>query len=83
MKKYLLPGGSKDDRKEQVTAETKGSVSVYEGYRFYVFSQSLHFSQEYRYDFSKFSFNVGFLILQGENYRDLQFIYTGYSDLKQ
>lgn len=50
-----------------------------EGYRYYVFSQSLLFSHDYRYDFSESSFNVGFLILQGEDYRALQFIYAGSS----
>ncbi|MDW2798957.1 hypothetical protein RZO55_15385 [Clostridium boliviensis] len=50
-----------------------------EGYRYYVFSQSLLYSHDYRYDFSESNFNVGFLILQGEDYRALQFIYDGFS----
>lgn len=50
-----------------------------EGYRYYVFSQSLLSSHDYRYDFSESNFNVGFLILQGEDYRALQFIYHGFS----
>ena len=53
----------------------------YRGYRFYVFSQSLFMSNDQSYDFSESSFNVGFLILQGKNYRALQFIYTGSSSL--
>lgn len=50
-----------------------------EGYRYYVFSQWLLSSHDYRYDFSESNFNVGFLILQGEEYRALQFIYDGFS----
>jgi len=50
-----------------------------EGYRYYVFSQWLLSSHDYRYDFSESNFNVGFLILQGEDYRALQFIYDGHS----
>ncbi|WP_143318953.1 hypothetical protein [Clostridium sp. HBUAS56010] len=50
-----------------------------EGYRYYVFSQWLLSSHDYRYDFSESDFNVGFLILQGEDYRALQFIYNGHS----
>jgi len=50
-----------------------------EGYRYYVFSQSLLSSHDYRYDFSESSFNVSFLILQGQDYRALQFIYDVYS----
>lgn len=44
------------------------------GYRYYVFSQWLLSSHDYRYDFSESNFNVGFLILQGEDYRSLQFM---------
>lgn len=51
-----------------------------DGYRYYVFSQWLLSSHDYKYDFSKSYYNVGFLILQGENYRALQFIYDGFSD---
>lgn len=59
-----------------------------DGYRYYVFSQSLLSSHYYKYDFSESPYNVGFLILQGEEYRALQFIYHGYSsssvkDLKE
>ncbi|MFR3727647.1 hypothetical protein [Lacrimispora sp.] len=50
-----------------------------DGYRYYVFSQWLLSSHDYRYDFSESNFNVGFLILQGEDYRALQFIYDGHS----
>lgn len=49
------------------------------GYRYYVFSQSLFVSGDYRYDFSESAFNVGFLILQGEDYRALHYIYDEYS----
>ncbi len=49
-----------------------------EGYRYYVFSQSLLSSHNYKYDFSESNYNVGFLILQGEDYRALQFIYNGF-----
>lgn len=52
-----------------------------EGYRYYVFSQSLLSFHDYRYDFAESNFNVGFLILQGEDYRALQFIYAGSSSL--
>jgi len=52
-----------------------------EGYRYYVFSQSLLSSHDYRYDFAESNFSVGFLILQGEDYRALQFIYAGSSSL--
>ncbi len=51
------------------------------GYRYYVFSQSLFMSDDYRYDFSESAFNVSFLILQGEDYRALQFVYNGSSKL--
>lgn len=50
-----------------------------DGYRYYVFSQSLLSSHYYKYDFSESPYNVGFLILQGEDYRALQFIYHGSS----
>lgn len=50
------------------------------GYRYYVFSQSLFVSDNYRYDFSESAFNVSFLILQGEDYRALQFVYNGSSN---
>ncbi len=49
------------------------------GYRYYVFSQSLFISGDYRYDFLESAFNVGFLILQGEDYRALHYIYDEYS----
>jgi len=49
------------------------------GYRYYVFSQSLFISGDYRYDFSESAFNVGFLILQGEDYIALHYIYDEYS----
>ncbi|GLB30329.1 hypothetical protein LAD12857_22520 [Lacrimispora amygdalina] len=52
-----------------------------EGYRYYVFSQSLLSSHDYGYDFSESFFYVGFLILQGEDFRTLQFIYDGSSSL--
>lgn len=51
-----------------------------DGYRYYVFSQWLLSSHDYKYDFSESNYNVGFLILQGEGYRALQFIYDGFSD---
>lgn len=51
-----------------------------DGYRYYVFSQWLLSSHDYKYDFSESNYNVGFLILQGEDYRALQFIYDGFSD---
>jgi hypothetical protein len=51
------------------------------GYRYYVFSQSFFVSDDYRYDFSESAFNVSFLILQGEDYRALQFVYNGSSKL--
>ena len=51
-----------------------------DGYRYYVFSQWLLSSHDYKYDFSESIYNVGFLILQGEDYRALQFIYDGFSD---
>ena len=51
-----------------------------DGYRYYVFSQWLLSSHDYKYDFSDSNYNVGFLILQGEDYRALQFIYDGFSD---
>lgn len=50
-----------------------------EGYRYYVFSQWLLSSHDYRYDFLESNYNVGFLILQGEDYRVLQFIYDGHA----
>jgi hypothetical protein len=53
-----------------------------DGYRYYVFSQSLLSSHYYKYDFSESVYNVGFLILQGKDYRALQFIYDGYSSVK-
>ncbi len=53
-----------------------------DGYRYYVFSQSLLSSHYYKYDFSESVYNVGFLILQGEDYRALQFIYDGHSSVK-
>lgn len=49
-----------------------------DGYRYYVFSQSLLSSQNYKYDFTESNYNVGFLILQGEDYRAMQFIYNGF-----
>ncbi|WP_349673533.1 hypothetical protein [Lacrimispora sp.] len=51
-----------------------------DGYRYYVFSQWLLSSHDYKYDFSESNYNVGFLILQGEGYRALQFIYNGFLD---
>lgn len=36
-------------------------------------------SDDDQYGFSEFAFNVSFLILQGEDYRALQFVYNGYS----
>lgn len=45
-------------------------------YRYYVFS---FLSDDYQYDFSESSFNVSFLILQGEEYRAMQYVYDGYS----
>lgn len=51
-----------------------------DGYRYYVFSQWLLSSHDYKYDFSESIYNVGFLILQGDGYRALQFIYKGISD---
>lgn len=51
-----------------------------DGYRYYVFSQWLLSSHDYKYDFSESIYNVGFLILQGDGYRALQFIYKGFSD---
>ena len=51
-----------------------------DGYRYYVFSQWLLSSHDYKYDFSDSNYNVGFLILQGKDYRALQFIYDGFSD---
>jgi hypothetical protein len=48
------------------------------GYRYYVFSQSLLVTNDYRYDFSESAFNVSFLILQGKDYRALQYVYDGY-----
>lgn len=36
-------------------------------------------SDDYQYDFSESSFNVSFLILQGEEYRAMQYVYDGYS----
>ena len=51
-----------------------------DGYRYYVFSQWLLSSHDYKYDFSDSNYNVGFLILQGDDYRAMQFIYKGFSD---
>ncbi|NNJ30135.1 hypothetical protein [Lacrimispora defluvii] len=51
-----------------------------DGYRYYVFSQWLLSSHDYKYDFSESIYDVGFLILQGEDYRALHFIYNGFSD---
>ena len=51
-----------------------------DGYRYYVFSQWLLSSHDYKYDFSESIYNVGFLILQGDDYRAMQFIYKGFSD---
>lgn len=50
----------------------------HDGYRYYVFSQSLLRTDNYRYNFSDSSFNVSFLILQGKDYRALQYDYSGY-----
>ena len=60
----------------------------YDGYRYYVFSQSLIFTADYSYDFTESNFIVSFLILQGNDYRALQFNYNGHSssdvkDLKE
>lgn len=49
-----------------------------EGYRYYVFSP-LFVYDDYQYDFTESAFNVSFLILQGEDYRALQFVYNGSS----
>ena len=50
------------------------------GNRYYVFSQSLLRSDDYKYDFSESSFNVSFLILQGKEYRALHYIYSNFSN---
>jgi hypothetical protein len=77
----LYAYGTMYNEKNQLNNNELSKICVTDnsGYRYYVFSDSLLFSHDYRYDFSESSFNVGFLILQGEDYRALQFIYTGFS----
>lgn len=51
------------------------------GYRYYVFSRALGTSDGYKYDFTESGFNMTFLILQGEEYRALQFTYQSFTNL--
>lgn len=51
----------------------------HDGYRYYVFSKASSTSDGYKYDFTESSFSLTFFILQGEEYRALQFDYQGYT----
>lgn len=76
----LFVYGNISNDKNQLNKDLSKICEIdHDGYRYYVFSRALGTSDGYKYDFTESGFNVTLLILQGEEYRALQFIYQSFT----